>query len=147
MRESDVPQELIDFDCPEFTDTPWQPGPSLTGRRIALVSTAGLMHEGDRPFSLGHVDYRIIESDPAKPILMSHISTNFDRSGFADDYNVVFPLDRLREMADAGEIGSVADYHYSFMGATEPQKMEPAARSLAGILIKDEVDLALLIPV
>ena len=51
---------------------------------------------------------------------MSHISVNFDRSGFQQDLNVVFPVERLREMAADGEIGSVAD---SFMGATDPEQM------------------------
>ena len=52
---------------------------------------------------------------------MSHISTNFDRTGFQQDINVVFPVDRLRELAARGTIGSVADFHYSFMGATAPE--------------------------
>ena len=31
----------------------------------------------------------------SKDLVMSHISTNFDRSGFQMDVNLVFPLDRL----------------------------------------------------
>jgi D-proline reductase (dithiol) PrdB len=78
---------------------------------------------------------------------MTHISTNYDRSGFLQDVNVAFPLDRLRECAERGEIGSVARYHYSFMGATDPARMEGAAGDLAKVLAGDAVDLALLIPV
>ena len=78
---------------------------------------------------------------------MSHISTNYDRSGFQQDWNVVFPLDRLHELAQKGVIGSVARFHYSFMGATHPAQMETAARTLAGLLKKDGVDAALLVPV
>ena len=78
---------------------------------------------------------------------MTHISTNFDRTGFQTDWNVVFPLDRLRELVDEGIIGSVAAYHYSFMGATDPAEMEPAARNLAVLLKGDQVDAALLVPV
>ena len=78
---------------------------------------------------------------------MSHISTNYDRSGFQKDWNVVFPLDRLNELAQQGVIGSVADFHYSFMGATAPQLMETAARTLASLLKKDSVTGVLLIPV
>jgi D-proline reductase (dithiol) PrdB len=78
---------------------------------------------------------------------MSHVSTNFDRTGFQQDLNVLFPLDRLRGMAARGEIGSVADYHYSFMGATEPEKMEPAAHTLASLLKNDGVNVVLLVPV
>ena len=78
---------------------------------------------------------------------MTHISTNFDRTGFQRDWNVVFPLDRLKELSVDGIIGSVVDYHYSFMGATDPSAMEPAARDLAGLLKGDRVDAALLVPV
>ena len=147
MREHQVPEHLLSVPCPEFSTRPWQQGTALCHRNVALISTAGLMHKSDRPFSLGHVDYRIIDTQSKSPVVMTHISTNFDRSGFVQDHNLVLPLDRLRELADAGEIGAVARYHYSFMGATEPEKMEPAARLLAQIMTADEVDLALLIPV
>jgi D-proline reductase (dithiol) PrdB len=53
---------------------------------------------------------------------MSQISVNFDRSGFHKDLNVVFPVERLKEMAADGEIGSVSDFGYSFMGATDGNK-------------------------
>ena len=32
-------------------------------------------------------------------LTMSHVSTNFDRSGFYQDVNTSFPIDRLRELA------------------------------------------------
>jgi D-proline reductase (dithiol) PrdB len=78
---------------------------------------------------------------------MTHISTNFDRTGFQQDWNVVFPLARLLELAADNTIGSVADYHYSFMGAADPANMENGARKLAGLLRGDRVDAALLVPV
>jgi D-proline reductase (dithiol) PrdB len=78
---------------------------------------------------------------------MSHVSTNFDRTGFQQDLNVILPIDRLREMAGRGEIGSVADFHYSFMGATEPEKMELTVRKLASLIKKDNVNAVLLVPV
>jgi len=93
-------------------------------------------------------DYRVIPGDiAARDLVMSHISTNFDRTGFQQDWNVVFPLDRLKELAAEGIIGSVAAFHYSFMGATDPAEMEPAARNLAVLLKGDGVDGALLVPV
>jgi D-proline reductase (dithiol) PrdB len=113
-----------------------------------MISTAGLHHRDDRPFTIMSGDYRIIPGDIAmNDLVMSHISTNFDRTGFQQDWNVVFPLDRLRELADQGFIGSVADFHYSFMGATDPKLMEKTARDLAGLLKKDRVDAVLLVPV
>jgi D-proline reductase (dithiol) PrdB len=78
---------------------------------------------------------------------MSHISINFDRTGFQEDWNVAFPLDRLNELAADGVIGSVARTHYAFMGATDPVEMEPHARELAGRLKADRVDAVILSPV
>jgi len=93
-------------------------------------------------------DYRVIPGDiQARDLVMTHISTNFDRTGFQQDWNVVFPLDRLRELAQEGIIGTVAAFHYSFMGATDPGEMEAAARNLAALLKGDKVDAALLVPV
>ncbi|MGR9089881.1 MAG: glycine/sarcosine/betaine reductase selenoprotein B family protein, partial [Gammaproteobacteria bacterium] len=92
--------------------------------------------------------YRPIPGDlEAADLAMSHISSNFDRTGFQQDMNVAFPLDRLRELADAGTIGSVADFHYSFMGATNPDLMAPTVEHLAPLLKKDAVDAVLLAPV
>jgi D-proline reductase (dithiol) PrdB len=123
-------------------------GPPLSQRRIALITTAGLHRRDDRLFALLSSDYRIIPGNiGANDLVMSHISTNFDRTGFQQDLNVMFPVDRLREMAEEGLIGGVADFHYSFMGATDPNNMEETARHLAGILKKDKVNAVLLVPV
>jgi D-proline reductase (dithiol) PrdB len=139
---------LRDLPCANFDTTPWAEGPPLKERRVALISTAGLQRRDDRPFAVGANDYRVIPADiPAGELIISHISTNFDRTGFQQDWNVMFPLDRLHELADAGEIGSVAAYHYSFMGATDPEAMEPVARQLAGMLRQDGVDAVALVPV
>jgi D-proline reductase (dithiol) PrdB len=147
VRAANVPEHLVELPCSELDRIAATSGPPLGQRRVALISTAGLMHRGETPFGFGSADYRVIDRQDDAPLVMGHISTNFDRSGFAADANVVFPLDRLDELAAAGEIGSVARYHYSFMGATEPEQMRPAAEQLAATLAGDEVDLALLIPV
>ncbi len=139
---------LAKLPCPSFANQPWVTGKPVAGRRISLISTAGLQRRGDRPFDGMTGDYRVIPGETeAKDLVMTHISTNFDRTGFQQDWNVVFPLDRLRELAAEGIIGSVAAYHYSFMGATDPVEMEPAARNLALLLKGDGVDGALLVPV
>lgn len=145
MREADVPATLAGLECPQFTQTPWTPAASK--RRVAVISTAGLMHRSDPHFGFNSADYRIIDRTRAEDVVMSHISTNFDRTGFARDFNVVFPLDRLDDMASDGQIDSVARYHYSFMGATAPEAMEATARTLATTLMRDEVNTVLLVPV
>lgn len=156
VRLADLPEwertHLLDKvkDLSGFDARPWVTGSPLARRRVAIVTTSGLHRRGDRPFAAGEqaTDYRIIpESAKADELVMSHLSINFDRTGFQQDLNVVFPIDRLNELVPEGVIGSVADYHYAFMGAAPIRQLEPKARSLAGLLKKDHVDAVLLTPV
>ena len=151
-RLSDLPPaqatRLAELECPDFTTRPWVNGPPLRARRVAIVSSAGLVVRGEEPFRGRDADYRAIPGNTIpSELLISHISINFDRTGFQEDWNVVFPLDRLNELAAAGTIGSVAATHYSFMGATDPVQMEPYARELALRLKQDRVDAVILSPV
>ena len=141
-------EHFLSLPCPNFEKIPWVSPPILPQCRVAIVSTAGLHRRGDRPFTPGAADYRIIPADtPSRDLVMSHISANFDRTGFQQDWNVVFPLDRLRELVLTGVVGSLAEYHYSFMGATDPRDMENTTRTLAHIMKKDTVNAVLLVPV
>lgn len=136
---------------PAFESRHWVHGPKLKQRRVALVSTAGLHVRGDKPFGAGaaSMDYRVIPGEvKAGDLVMSHMSVNYDRSGFQQDWNVAFPLDRLKELARDQVIGSVAAFHYSFMGAVSPvTQYEPKASELAALLKRDKVDAVLLCPV
>jgi D-proline reductase (dithiol) PrdB len=128
----------------------WINPPPLAACRVAIVTTAGIHRKGDIPFTEGpaQADYRILPGDtPAADITMSHNSINYDRTGFQQDINVVFPIDRLRELAADKVIGSVADFHYSFMGALPAKALEPRGRALAGLLKQDKVDAVILTPV
>jgi len=157
VRLADLPEwerdHLLDLarKAPTFSTRPFVHGPALRHRRVALISTAGLHRRDDRPFASGRgaTEYRVIPAGtPANDLVMSHISVNFDRTGFRSDLNVVMPVDRLPELARDGVIGSVADFHYSFMGAPfPPTQFEASARQLAGLLKRDGVDTAILCPV
>jgi D-proline reductase (dithiol) PrdB len=152
VRLTDLPpamaKRLAEAECPVFDTRPWVEGPPLARRRIAIVSSAGLVVRGEKPFRGRDPDYRVIRATTRPDqLLISHISINFDRNGFQEDWNVVFPLDRLNEMAAAGEIGSVAATHYSFMGAADPSQMDGYAREVAGHLQQDNVDAVILPPV
>ena len=141
-------QHYVDMACPTFDSSPWVVGVPVAQRKVALISTAGLHRRDDKPFALRASDYRVIPVDtPSADLVMSHMSTNYDRTGFQQDWNVVFPLDRLQDMCAAGDIGSLARHHYSFMGATDISALEPQARSLAQRMRDEGVDAALLVPV
>ena len=126
----------------------------LAACRVALVTTAGLVAPGQPPFDEafrgGDPSFRVIDRDVDLATLGEfHRSEAFDHAGIAADRNLALPLDRLRELAAAGVIGAVAPRHLSFMGSiTAPGRLVrdhvPAA---AEVLVHDEVDLALLVPV
>ena len=127
----------------------WITPKPIRDAKIAIVSTAGLHRRADPPFKVGAIDYRLLPGDvDFADVVVSHISTNFDRSAFQQDPNIWFPLDRLREMEADGEIGGVSNWHYSFMGAQPNHEALAATGEEVGrLLAADEVDVALMVPV
>ena len=128
--------------------TPWITPPPLSESKIALITTAALHRRDDPPFRFADTGYRLIpdDIDPAD-LVQSHISVNFDRTHYQRDLNVVLPIDRMRELADAGEIGGVSPTHFSILGATEAFLLEPTAAEMAERMRDEGVNTALLIPV
>ena len=153
VRISDIDpgsaKHLLDKECPPFETAPWVTGPPITERRVAIVTSAGLHRRDDRNFSLRDLSYRVIPGDIyTSDLVMTQSSVNYDRTGFQQDVNVVFPIDRLRELRDAGEVGEIADYHYAINGAGWlPHEIEATAREMAGLLKEDRVNAVLLVPV
>jgi D-proline reductase (dithiol) PrdB len=107
-----------------------------------------LIHRGDKPFPFGSGEYRAVPGDWSNDeILISHVSINFDRAGFQRDVNVVYPIDRLRELAAEGMIGSVATTHYTVMGSTDPAAMAESADGIAAALLAEGCNAVILAPV
>lgn len=126
---------LRELDCPTFDTTPWVAGPGLSSRRAALISSAALIRRGQAAFLSGDAGWRAIPHDaPDNEILMSHVSVNFDRTGFMQDLEVVLPRRRLDELVAAGYLGSVARTHYSLMGSTDPKLLERTMDEIASQL-------------
>ncbi|HVY14819.1 MAG TPA: glycine/sarcosine/betaine reductase selenoprotein B family protein [Rhodopila sp.] len=151
-RPEDIPQPtrdvVLNLPCPSFDTTPFVSGPPLSQRRIAIVTSAAVIKRGDQPFPFGSGECRFIPNDtPTGELLVSHVSINFDRSGWQRDVNVVFPVDRLKDMAAAGEIGGVAPTHYAVMGSTDPAAMAESVEQIAGQLKQERIDSVLLTPV
>ncbi len=139
---------LRELDCPAFDTTPWVSGPRLPSRKAALISSAALVRRGEAAFISGDAGWRQIPHDArADEILMSHVSVNFDRTGFMLDLDVVLPRRRLDELVAAGHLGSVARTHYSFMGSNDPKLLDRTADEIAAQLRAEQVDAAILVPV
>ena len=151
-RLDDIPQPTRDAvataACPSFETRPFVSGPPLADRRVAIVSSAALIRRNDAPFAFGSAEVRFLSADaPLNDLLISHVSINFDRSGYQRDINTVYPIERLRELAAQRTVGSVAATHYTVMGSTEPSMMEGSANQISGQLRQERVDAVLLTPV
>lgn len=151
-RIEDIPpvtrEAILALEIASPDDRPYVTGRPLGERRVAILSTAALHDRREAPFLHGSAEYRVLPASLAPAdIRMSHVSINFDRSGFQRDYNVAYPVDRLAELAAAGVIGSVAATHYSVMGSTDPQAMTETVDALVGRLASDRVDAILFLPV
>lgn len=141
-------QSVTTVECPTFDSQPWVVPAAAAARRVALISSAGLHPRDAAPFQGGDGGYRELPDAAADgDFLMSHVSVNYDRTGFQQDLETVLPRRRLRELAEAGHIGAVADTHYAFMGASAPAAMQAEARALAARLLADGVNTAVLLPV
>lgn len=126
----------------------------LADARVALVTSAGIVVDGQPPFDMsvrgGDASFRVIPGDVDIDRLGEfHRSRSFDHAGISADRNLALPLDRLRELASDGTIGTVAARHLSFMGSiTAPGRLvRESAPAAAQLLVDDQIDIALLVPV
>lgn len=135
--------------APQFADPAFVAPVDLANATVGIVTSAALHRTDDDPFSNGDTSYRVIGRQD-RDLVLGHWSPNFDRAGFTADLNVVFPIDRLEELAADGTIGTVADVHLSFAGnqpddlATIIHDSGPAA---AAELKAAGIDVVLLTPV
>lgn len=138
-----------DLPAPQFSNPAWVTPRPLAESTVAIVTSAALYGFGDEAFSTADTSYRFIERE-RRDLVLGHWSPNFDRTGVQIDLNVVYPIDRLEELAARGVIGNVAQRHVSFAGnqpddvATIRLDTGPAA---AAALRADGVDVVILTPV
>ncbi len=113
---------------------------------FALVTTAGVHLRDQEPFDLrGDNSWRVIPGDASGDQLMvTH--EHYDHRHADEDINVVFPIDRLRELADEGVIGGVGDKHLGFMGYTQLLRdlYERAAPEMAKVIERSRADAVIL---
>jgi hypothetical protein len=149
MSDAAMRAMVNDIPVPTFDTTPCTPAPRLSDARVAIVTTAALVREGDEGWKAGDEGFRMLRSD-ARDVRVGHFSPNWDRSGIAADLNVAYPVDRLEELAQRGTIASVASRHVTFHGVIEGTLSTirydsgPAA---ARVLRDDGVNVVLLTPV
>lgn len=134
---------------------PWTPlEKPLSECKLGLVSTAGLSVPDQEPFSNkakgGDSSFREIPADiDPQTLIENHRSKAWDHAGIEQDRNVGFPIDRVKELVEAGRIGSTSSRFFSFMGSvTAPGRMvRDSVPLVAEAFLEEEVDIALLVPV
>ena len=123
---------------------------------IALVSTAGIARNDDRPFDQererrdpwwGDPSFRVIPFGTTEHdvrIYHLHIDPRFGEA----DLDVVLPMRRLAELAGEGFVGQPAPRHYSTMGyILEPTELvTKTAPAIAERMRADGVDAVALVP-
>jgi D-proline reductase (dithiol) PrdB len=126
---------------------------SLEEARVALITTTGVNLEGQQPFDvdapLGDFTYRAIPSDvETSQLRIAH--THYPHERAEQDINVIFPVERLRELAEEGAIGSVASQHYNFGFDLHVRELvdpsQGTAHQVAKALKEDGVDAVLFTP-
>jgi len=130
-------------------EVPWQPlAKPLSRCRVAVASSGGV-HASDQPafHFKDDTSVRILPSDiAAADLRISHFG--YPTADAIADANCVFPIERLRELAEAGVIGSLADTSAGFMGGIYSQRrvhdeLIPAVIEWLG---REAVDLFYLVP-
>ena len=128
-------------------EIPWTPlRRPLAQSTVALVSSGGVHLRSDRPFNLNSdPTFRIIPKDAQQADLaISHQA--YDRTDALRDINLVFPIERLRELAADGVIGRLAENHYGFGLMGSAKGLMPAIKEVARRISESGVDLVLLVP-
>ncbi len=146
--ESAMRKYAASMPLPEFEKTSFVKPPPLSKAKVAIVTTAALHRESAPGFQIGDSDYHYetLASD-VRDLKLGHHSVNFDRGGFAADLNVVYPIDRLQELAAEGVIGAVAEHHYTFAGNQSETVSEIRLDSgphCAKKMLEENVDIVLI---
>ncbi len=149
MSDESIRSRVGGLPAPEFDTVATELDTPLSECKVAIVTTAGLVPNGDvKLWQPGDGSFTVLPKQ-SRDLQLSHFSPNFDRTGIIQDLNVVYPIDRLHEMADAGEIGAINHRNFSFMGAqTEFSTIiQDTGPQVAQQLVDDGVDVVLLTPI
>ncbi|XOV81991.1 MAG: glycine/sarcosine/betaine reductase selenoprotein B family protein [bacterium] len=121
----------------------------LSDCKLALIASGGIYVSGQIAFHFkDDLSYRQIDiNTPTDDLRATHFA--YDLTDARADPNVVFPIDTLKQCVRQGLIGELSNPAYAFMGGIYSSRKvrEIVAPALTKALQKDEVDVALLVPV
>jgi D-proline reductase (dithiol) PrdB len=136
---------------------PWTPlSKPLKDCKVALISSAGIALKSDRPFDQegerrnpwwGDPSYRVLPATATSAdVRLYHL--HIDPRPAEQDLNCLFPLTRLKELEQAGEIGASAERHFSIMGyILKPEtQLRETAPAIVHDLRAERADVVVLVP-
>ncbi len=126
---------------------PWTPlRKPWSEATVVLITTGGVHLKSDPPFHLNSdSSFRVIPKDAQQGNLaISHQA--YDRTDALKDINLVFPIERLRELERERVLGRLAAEHYGFGLMGSARKLMPSIKEVARRVKASGVDLALLVP-
>ena len=122
----------------------------LNRSRVGLVSSGGIFENDQEPFdgwAVNDFSLRVIPMDtPFDRLRLSH--NYFDHRDAVKDYNCVFPIQRIQELAEEGFIGRAAGSVVSLgMGRTYKRSglFQHTIPAIVRELQEQKVDAALLV--
>lgn len=134
----------------ENISAPWTPiVKPLAESRVALISSGGVYRRDQPPFKpdKNDITFREIPADTdVRELRISH--DYYDHSDAEQDVNCVFPIERMRELAAEGYLGSLSEKHFTFMGRIF-RKTGLLSEMIPGLITRLKelgVDLAFLVP-
>jgi D-proline reductase (dithiol) PrdB len=123
----------------------------LSRTRLTFVSSAGIQPKGTMPFDVVHpvgdFSFRRVSSVSSVSDLEIH-QIKYPTTGALRDLNVIFPIERLQELAAEGVIGELTSNFFSFIGyQMDPERFElTLAEDIADAVAADGAEAALLCP-
>ena len=133
-------------------DAPLTPlGKPLGQCRVALLTSGGVSHCDAPPFDPRALNDLRVDVLPSTVSAQSLVINNdyYNHRDADRDINCIFPIERLRELADEDIVRAVSPHLFSgFMGRiyTRAAAINEAAPAVARQLKQDEVDAAALVP-
>lgn len=116
--------------------------------KLALIASGGLYALGQIAFHFkDDLSYREIDiHTPEGDLRATHFA--YDLAPVQQDPNTVFPVAPLKAQVAAGRLGSLAERAYTFMGGIYSARKvkDILAPAIVHRLLKDQADLALLVP-
>ncbi len=128
-----------------------QLGKPLSESRLSFVSTAGVQRRGTLPFDtvhpVGDYTFRRVPSD-SKPSDLEIHQLKYPTDGAMQDLNVIFPIERLQELAAEKIIGGLTTDFFSFIGYNmDAERFEKTlAEDIAEAVAAEKPDAVLLSP-